>query len=33
MTPKNTYTIGLDLGGTKLAAALLDKNGKMLDFI
>jgi glucokinase len=30
---KNTYTIGLDLGGTKLAAALLDQNGEMLDFI
>jgi glucokinase len=33
MSKKNTYTIGLDLGGTKLAAALLDKNGEMLDFI
>jgi glucokinase len=30
---KMTYTIGLDLGGTKLAAALLDNKGKMLDFI
>lgn len=30
---KKTYTIGFDLGGTKLAAALLDQNGKMLDFI
>lgn len=30
---KKTYTIGLDLGGTKLAAALLDNKGKMLDFI
>jgi glucokinase len=30
---KQTYTIGFDLGGTKLAAALLDKDGKMLDFI
>lgn len=28
-----TYTIGFDLGGTKLAAALLDNKGKMLDFI
>ncbi|MFS4459967.1 ROK family protein [Bdellovibrio sp. HCB2-146] len=28
-----TYTIGLDLGGTKLAAALLDHKGEMLDFI
>ena len=33
MSTKNTYTIGLDLGGTKLAAALLDSSGKMLDFI
>lgn len=30
---KITYTIGLDLGGTKLAAALLDNNGVMIDFI
>ena len=30
---KQTYSIGFDLGGTKLAAALLDKDGKMLDFI
>lgn len=30
---KKTYTIGFDLGGTKLAAALLDNNGEMLDFI
>jgi glucokinase len=30
---KKTYTIGLDLGGTKLAAALLDNQGQMLDFI
>ena len=30
---KTTYTIGFDLGGTKLAAALLDNKGKMLDFI
>lgn len=30
---KKTYSIGFDLGGTKLAAALLDDNGKMLDFI
>lgn len=30
---KKTYTIGFDLGGTKLAAALLDNNGTMLDFI
>lgn len=28
-----TYTIGFDLGGTKLAAALLDNKGQMLDFI
>lgn len=28
-----TYTIGLDLGGTKLAAALLNNKGEMLDFI
>jgi len=28
-----TYTIGLDLGGTKLAAALLNGKGEMLDFI
>ncbi len=28
-----TFTIGFDLGGTKLASALLDNNGKMLDFI
>lgn len=30
---KATYTIGLDLGGTKLAAALLNNKGEMLDFI
>lgn len=30
---KNTFTIGLDLGGTKLASALLDHNGEMIDFI
>lgn len=30
---KTTYTIGLDLGGTKLAAALLNNKGEMLDFI
>lgn len=30
---KMTYTIGLDLGGTKLAAALLNSKGEMLDFI
>ncbi|WP_413582521.1 ROK family protein [Bdellovibrio sp. HCB288] len=30
---KKTYTIGFDLGGTKLAAALLDNHGEMLDFI
>lgn len=30
---KNTYTIGFDLGGTKLAAALLNQKGEMLDFI
>lgn len=33
MQKKQTYTIGFDLGGTKLAAALLDKDGKMKDFI
>jgi glucokinase len=26
------YTIGLDLGGTKLAAALVDENGKIISF-
>ncbi|MGZ3742542.1 MAG: ROK family protein [Pseudobdellovibrionaceae bacterium] len=30
---KMTYTIGFDLGGTKLAAALLNNKGEMLDFI
>jgi glucokinase len=30
---KKTYTIGLDLGGTKLAAALLTNTGEMIDFI
>lgn len=30
---KKSFTIGLDLGGTKLASALLDQNGKMIDFI
>lgn len=30
---KNTYTIGFDLGGTKLAAALLSHKGEMIDFI
>lgn len=30
---KKSYTIGFDLGGTKLAAALLDQDGVMLDFI
>lgn len=29
----STYTIGLDLGGTKLAAALLNNKGEMIDFI
>ncbi len=33
MKKNETFTIGLDLGGTKLAAALLDKNGQILDFI
>lgn len=33
MPKKQTYSIGFDLGGTKLAAALLDRDGKMLDFI
>lgn len=31
--PKKSFSIGLDLGGTKLAGALLDQNGKMIDFI
>lgn len=30
---KKTYSIGLDLGGTKLAAALLSNDGTMLDFV
>ena len=30
---KTTYTIGFDLGGTKLAAALLNNKGEMVDFI
>jgi glucokinase len=30
---KKTFTMGLDLGGTKLAAALLDESGKILDFM
>ncbi|WP_374029095.1 ROK family protein [Bdellovibrio bacteriovorus] len=30
---KTTYTIGFDLGGTKLAAALLSNKGDMIDFI
>lgn len=30
---KTTYTIGFDLGGTKLAAALLNGKGEMIDFI
>lgn len=30
---KSTFTIGFDLGGTKLAAALLNNKGEMLDFI
>ncbi|QDK36755.1 ROK family protein [Bdellovibrio sp. NC01] len=30
---KQTYTIGFDLGGTKLAAALLTDKGEMLDFV
>lgn len=30
---KTTYTIGFDLGGTKLAAALLNNDGEMIDFI
>lgn len=33
MSKKQTYTIGLDLGGTKLAAALLNQQGDILDFI
>lgn len=34
--PKSTstsFTVGLDLGGTKLAAALLDQAGEIIDFI
>jgi glucokinase len=30
---KKSFTIGLDLGGTKLAGALLNQNGEILDFI
>ncbi|GAB4010651.1 MAG: glucokinase [Bdellovibrio sp.] len=30
---KKSFTIGLDLGGTKLACALLDQNGHIIDFI
>lgn len=30
---KTSYTIGLDLGGTKLASALLNQNGEIIDFI
>lgn len=30
---KKSFTIGLDLGGTKLASALLDQNGHIIDFI
>lgn len=30
---KTSFSIGLDLGGTKLASALLNQNGEMLDFI
>jgi glucokinase len=30
---KKTFTIGLDLGGTKLAGALLDSSGQAIDFI
>ncbi len=33
MAKKMTYTIGLDLGGTKLAAALLKSDGEIVDFI
>ncbi|HEX7675290.1 MAG TPA: ROK family protein [Bdellovibrio sp.] len=33
MKKKTTYTIGFDLGGTKLAAALLTDTGEMLDFV
>jgi len=33
MSKNKSYTIGLDLGGTKLAAALLDQDGNILDFI
>jgi glucokinase len=29
---KKSFTIGLDLGGTKLAGALLDQNGSILEF-
>lgn len=30
---KTSFTIGLDLGGTKLASALLNQNGEIIDFI
>ena len=30
---KKSFTIGLDLGGTKLASALLDDDGNIIDFI
>lgn len=33
MKQKQTYTIGFDLGGTKLASALLNRQGDILDFI
>jgi glucokinase len=33
MGMKKSFSIGLDLGGTKLAAAILNQNGEMLDFI
>lgn len=33
MKRKKSYSIGLDLGGTKLAAALLNQDGEILDFI
>lgn len=32
-TKKTQFTIGLDLGGTKLASALLDQNGTIIDYI
>ncbi len=33
LTVKNSFTIGLDLGGTKLAGALLNQKGELIDSI